>query len=320
MLRFFITIVLLASVGCNKNNTSFTPPAATENEEPPVEQETPVATNSPYFTETAPTPTNKKWSKIENLSDEFDQETGIDRTKWLTKPRINGTGWYWIGRPPGLFIEESISIDDGKLKIEANKLDTPIVRDEKTFEYTGGIVRSIAPCKKGYYYETKMKANKTFMSTTFWMMTEENACPKKLELDIQECVGELTPNAHDWAISGKWDQIVHANAIHRTSCENNTATRQQRGKILNTKNWENFHIYGFWWKSETELWFYFDGALIYKIDNPTTTFDIPMYYNLAVETYDWNPPHSDGKGMDGLSKNERSTQYEWIRTWKLEDK
>ena len=44
------------------------------------------------------TPTNKKWSKIENLSDEFDQETGIDRTKWLTKPRINGTGWYWIGR------------------------------------------------------------------------------------------------------------------------------------------------------------------------------------------------------------------------------
>ena len=73
-------------------------------------------------------------------------------------------------------------------------------------------------------------------------------------------------------------------------------------------------------KHKTELWFYYNGELAYKIENPTTTFDIPMYYNLAVETYDWNPPHADGKGMEGLTKDERSTQYQWIRTWKLEDK
>jgi hypothetical protein len=164
-----------------------------------------------------------------------------------------------------------------------------------------------------------MKANKTFMSSTFWMMTEENACPKRLELDIQECVGEVTPGADSWVVSGKWDQIFHSNAFHRTSCENKTETRKQQG-IGVGKNWEEYAVYGFWWKSETELWFYYNGELAYKIENPTTTFDIPMYYNLAVETYDWNPPHADGKGMEGLTKDERSTQYQWIRTWKLEDK
>ncbi|WP_223148934.1 family 16 glycosylhydrolase [Aquimarina sp. RZ0] len=217
-----------------------------------------------------------------------------------------------------MFIEESITVSDGKLKIEAAKLPSTIINNGKSFDYTGGIVRSKSQCKVGWYYECAMKANKTFMSSTFWMMTEENACPKRLELDIQECVGELTPTAADWAVNNKWDQIFHSNAIHRTSCQNDTATRRQNA-IETEKNWNDFFVYGFWWKSETELWFYFNGELAYKIDDPTTTFDIPMYYNLAVETYDWNPPREDGNDMEGLTKEERSTQYEWIRTWKLED-
>ncbi|MGA9637520.1 MAG: hypothetical protein WBQ70_03380 [Flavobacterium sp.] len=157
------------------------------------------------------------------------------------------------------------------------------------------------------------------MSSTFWMMTEENACPKRLELDIQECVGELTPGADTWVVSGKWDQIFHSNAFHRTSCVNTVETRKQGSVLTDVKNWSEYMVYGFWWKSETELLFYLNGKLVYKITDPTTTFDIPMYYNLAVETYDWNPPHADGKGMEKFTKEERSTQYEWIRTWKLDD-
>ncbi|WP_038530325.1 HYR domain-containing protein [Formosa agariphila] len=274
----------------------------------------------PYFVIENPTPVGKKWAKIENLSDEFNQTDGIDRTKWYTKPDIASAGWFWTGRPPGLFIEESITVADGKLKIEANKLPATKIINGKSYDYSGGIVRSINQCKVGYYYESKMKANKTFMSSTFWMMTEENACPKRLELDIQECVGELTPGADAWAVSGKFDQIFHSNAFHRTSCANTVETRKQGSVITDVKNWSEYMVYGFWWKSETELWFYLNGKLAYKITNPTTTFDLPMYYNLAVETYDWNPPHADGKGMEKFTKEERSTQYEWIRTWKLDDK
>ena len=273
--------------------------------------------SAPTFTNENPAPSGKKWVKIENLSDEFDGSS-IDTSKWHTKPVITESGWFWDGRPPGLFIEESISVEDGKLKIEANKLPNTLTQNNKSYDYTGGIVRSINQCKVGCYYETAMKANKTFMSSTFWMMTEENACPKRTELDVQECIGEITPGAPDWVVNGKWDEIFHSNAFHRTSCQNDTATRKQ-DQLGTPKNWSDFFIYGFWWKSETELWFYFNGELAYKITNPTTDFDIPMYYNLAVETYDWNPPHPDGNGMEGLSKDERSTQYEWIRTWKLED-
>ncbi len=274
--------------------------------------------SSPYFIGEAPTPNGKKWSKLENLTDEFEQTDGIDRNKWHTAPKITEAGWFWEGRPPGLFIEESITVNDGKLKIEANKLPATVIQNGNSYDYTGGIVRSKEQCKVGYYYECKMKANKTFMSSTFWMMTEENACPKRTELDIQECIGEINPDAPAWVSTGKWDEIFHSNAFHRTSCANATATRKQDA-IGTAKNWSDFFVYGFWWKSETELWFYFNGELAYKIDNPTTDFDIPMYYNLAVETYDWNPPQADGNDMEGLTQEERSTQYEWIRTWELKD-
>lgn len=323
MHKIITTLVLtfyVFLISCGKNNSDFTPPPpVTETEEEDKTDTEVPSTDTPYFVEEAPTPTDKNWVKIEELSDEFEQTTGIDTNKWYTKPRIDGTGWFWKGRPPGLFIEESITVNDGKLKIEANKLPETTVVDGKNFDYTGGIVRSKTPCKVGYYYESKMKANKTFMSSTFWMMSKENACPKRLELDIQECVGEITPNADNWVVSGKWDQIFHSNAFHRTSCENETETRKQAA-IATEKNWSDFFVYGFWWKSENELWFYFNGKLAYKINNPTTPFDVDMYYNLAVETYDWNPPSPDGKDMEGLTKDERSTQYEWIRTWKLEDK
>ncbi len=283
-----------------------------------------AAIAQPYFQAgNNPQPNGKKWSKIANLSDEFDQKNGIDRNKWFTKPVIKNKGWFWIGRPPGLFTEESINVEDGKLKITAGKLRAPVTKNGKKFTYTGGIVRSIAPCKQGWYYECKMKANKTFMSSTFWMMTEENACPKKLELDIQECVGRVTPGAADWAKRDGWDKIFHSNAIHRTNCRNRKSSRKQGvfkfGKNgIREKNSDRYFVYGFWWKSPTELWFYMDGKLKYKINNPTTTFDIPMFYNLAVETYSWNPAPPNG-GMVGLSKDDRSTQYEWIRTWKLVD-
>ena len=42
------------------------------------------------------------------------------------------------------------------------------------------------------------------MSSTFWLMTK-NDTAKKLELDIQECVGRTTDRTEAW---GKdWDQI-----------------------------------------------------------------------------------------------------------------
>ena len=46
-------------------------------------------------------------------------------------------------------------------------------------------------------------------------------------------------------------------------------------------------------------------------------YDLPMYLRLVTETYDWNPVPADG-GLTG-SFEERTTKYDWVRTWKLID-
>ena len=76
-----------------------------------------------------------------------------------------------MGRPPGLFLSENVSIEDGKLTVTVSKLPEPRVIGEREYLFQGAIVRSIEPGQPGWYYEYKMKANETEMSSTFWLMT-----------------------------------------------------------------------------------------------------------------------------------------------------
>ncbi|GAL80636.1 hypothetical protein JCM19274_1262 [Algibacter lectus] len=43
-----------------------------------------------------------------------------------------------------------------------------------------------------------------------------------------------------------------------------------------------------------------------------------MYLRMVVETYNWNPVPEDG-GMTG-SKEDRTTTYNWVRSWTLDEK
>jgi hypothetical protein len=132
-----------------------------------------------------PKPAEKVWTKVENMSDEFDGSS-LDATKWQKEPV--GNGWTWDGRPPGLFKASNVTIREGKMRVTVGKLDQPVNKDGKTFTHQGAIVRSLNPGQVGWYFECKMKANTTVMSSTFWLMTKGDT-RKKLELDIQECVG-----------------------------------------------------------------------------------------------------------------------------------
>jgi hypothetical protein len=69
------------------------------------------------------------------------------------------------------------------------------------------------PGQPGWYFECRMKANATVMSSTFWLITKPKS-EKGLELDIQECVGLVTDKTAPWA--KKWDRIFHSNLIHWT--------------------------------------------------------------------------------------------------------
>ncbi len=269
------------------------------------------SSNAPYFIGSAdPAPSGKSWSKVENLSDEFDD--GIfDESKWLnTDPKR------WIGRAPGIFKKNTMTETENNLRLTAYKLDTPEMVNGNTFTHAGSYIGSKAAAQVGYYFECRMKANKTFMSSTFWLINHRNegtGCDRRVtELDIQECVGQVTATA-DWAL--QFDETIHSNTHSRQTDCPATGTGSVGGNTeVGGKVWSDYHIYAAWWKSATEIEFYLDGKKVYTAI-PKADFDLPMYLRMVVETYDWNPVPSDG-GMTG-TEEERTTSYDWVRTWEL---
>jgi len=258
-----------------------------------------------------PAPLGKSWQPVQELSDEFSGNT-IDRSKWQTASV--GNDWTWIGRPPGLFLEDNISQKGGKLRVEVGVLNEPTIIKQDTFLYYGGIIRSLHPGQHGWYYEARIKANHTEMSTTFWLMSKYD-CERKQELDILECVGAISPEKANWVKD--WDRIFHSNAIHRKTSCNPEPTQIQGQLLLPTKNWERYYVYGCWWKSPDELRFYLDGEYVYSI-KPSIGFNMPAYLHMAIETYNWNPVPADGGVLAKQNKKGRTTSYDWIRTWRLE--
>ena len=258
-----------------------------------------------------PGPAGKVWVEVENMSDEFDGTT-LDASKWQSDPV--GNGWGWDGRPPALFRASNVVVQDGMMQVTVGRLDQPVMKGDKEFTHQGAIVRSLNPGQVGWYFECRMKANKTVMSSTFWLMTKKGTT-KKLELDIQECVGRTTDKTEAWGRD--WDQIFHSNTIHRTKRFNSQKVQLQARRKTETKNCERFYVYGAWWKSPEEIQFYLDGKYAYSI-RPEIAWDVPAYIQMAIETYDWNPIPDDGGLVEHGTHEERTTQYDWVRTWKLE--
>ncbi|WP_297086695.1 hypothetical protein [uncultured Draconibacterium sp.] len=257
-----------------------------------------------------PKPESKKWVAVNYLSDEFEGQIP-DLEKWQIEPI--GNDWVWDGRPPALFKAENVKVKSGKLQVTVGKLDEVLEKNGKIFTHQGGIVRSIKPGNVGMYFECKMKANATVMSSTFWLMTKYD-CYKKLETDIQECVGRTTELTHSWAQG--WDSIFHSNAIHRpTECVEKL--QLQDAVKLAVPNHQKFYVYAAWWKSPHEIQFFLDGEYQYSI-NPKVEWDMPAFIHMAIETYDWNPIPAEGGLVESGTHEQRTTLYEWVRTWKLE--
>ena len=270
------------------------------------------AQNGPTFNDGQdPLPKKKSWKLIANMSDEFDGST-LDNSKWQS------SGQRWIGRAPGLFLPENVNVADGSLKVTTTMLPEPVTRDEKEFTHGGGYVSSRNAMTYGFY-ECEMKANKTFMSSTFWLINDrhnaEGCDQRTTELDIQESVGEIT---NDAAWMTYFDEAMNSNTHSRDIPEGCDFEKDSRkaGAHTGGKVFDDFHVYGVWWKSKDEIWFYLDGDLVNKV-TPPSDFNLPMYLRMVVETYNWNPV-PEGGGMN-KSVEDRTTTYNWVRSWEVVD-
>lgn len=256
-----------------------------------------------------PRPSNSKWKLVKGMSDEFKGKK-LNEKKW----QISGQGW--IGRDPGLFLPSNVNVYKGNLEITATKMPKTIMKHNKEFTHGGGYVGSREAMTYGYY-ECEMKANKTFMSSTFWLINnskKSKGCDKRTtELDIQETVGQITSDKK-FAIGA--DQRMGSNTHSRGIQEGCDIPTKSKGANteMDGKTHDDFHIYGVWWKNKNEVLYFLDGKLVQKV-TPPSDFNLPMYLRMVVETYHWNPVPADG-GMTG-SKADRTTTYKWVRAWQL---
>ncbi|WP_271767522.1 family 16 glycosylhydrolase [Aquimarina algiphila] len=253
-----------------------------------------------------PTPPNgKKWEKIEAMSDEFNGSS-LNNSKWaVNDPQ-------WEGRRPARFETSSVSVSNGNLKISASKKSNPF----GGWTHSGGLVRSKMRNQYGYY-ETRMKANKTFMSSTFWLINKRNeftGCDyRTTELDVTENVGRNT-GGQSWI--NRNIVTLNANTHSRgTSCNSTPVGIRGNKADIGEPAYAGFHTYGVWWKNAKECLFYLDGKFVFKI-TPAADFNLPMYLRMVVETYDWNPPKAGNDGMNDSAAN-RTTYYDWVRSYKL---
>ncbi|MDA7862119.1 hypothetical protein N9A63_00725 [Akkermansiaceae bacterium] len=272
---------------------------------------TSLAQASPFFVGNHdPKTEGKTWTPVPHMSDEFTGKS-LDLKKWQAEPK--GNGWTWDGRPPGLFRAENVTVKDGNMNVTVSPLPAPVKKGRHTFTHQGAIVRSLHAGQPSWYYECRMKANATEMSSTFWLMTKGHPV-KKLELDIQECVGKVSKDAAVWART--WDQVFHSNVIHRTNRHNPKQVQQQNQVATNVKNHERFFVYGAWWKSKDEIQFFLDGKHTYSV-KPSVDWDVPAFIQMAIEVYDWNPLPADGGMVKSGNWEQRTTKYDWVRTWQL---
>lgn len=249
--------------------------------------------------------TNKSWSRVGNLSSEWNS---FNNNNW-TKVPVEGR-WTWEGRFPGLFEEDNVSVFNGQLRIEAEKFATP--KRAAGWTHGGGVVRSRAKVRKGMYVEARMKTTETIMSGTFWLINPPGSCPR-VEVDITESVG-VTSNRVRF-VGRQFSTGMNSNVHGRGGCVTDDRS-PERSDNFNPD--AAFHTYGLYWESETQLHFYHNGRFMWTITPPSNASD-DMHIMLVVETYDHNLPSTGANGatIDGFNKPKwrRLTRYDWVRTW-----
>ncbi|MEM6642692.1 MAG: glycoside hydrolase [Bacteroidota bacterium] len=266
---------------------------------------------APTFSEGQdPSSADQTWKLVPSLSDEFN-DPDLDTSKWY-----NTVPGGWIGRPPGLFKANTVSMADGKLLVTTDQLPEPEIIDEKEFTHAGAHIQSKLTANVGLYFECSMKANKTFMSSTFWLINDwksfEGCDNRVTELDIQEAVGYInTEKEFAQTFNEKMNSNTHSRLV---TCEDSVGIVGNKAK-MEGKVYDDFHVFGAWWKSPREILFFLDGNHVGTVE-PVADFDLPMHIKLVIETYNWNPTPEDG-GMN-MSAEDRTTYYDWVRVWELE--
>ena len=276
--------------------------------------------NSPSFVSIEDTtPSDKKWVKLESMSDEFDN---WNNSKWFKST--------WNYGVPVFMSSSSANsgVSDGKLWIRATLNEN---NPEGRWFQTARI-HSRSKTFYPMYTEARIKAAHISAYNTYWLNNGD--INNRDEIDIIEnnskpsC--ECQPNFPK-QMNSQYFQ-ADSSKIPNTIRNDGNFLRSDLSEANPLKNvgWnEDYHIFGVWWKDSKNIQFYLDGeeagSVIVGQDRSGNSYsdreftrNLEIIFDLWTNEADYLgglPPKSE------LSNNSINTmRIDWVRTWKLENK
>ncbi len=292
-------------------------------------------------------PAGQRWVVNEEHSDEF-EGAALNTEKWST------TFPWWSGREPGLFVADNVTVEDGCMVLRGEMMaDNDPNKTDSWYISCAAVVSQNQTAHYGYY-ECRMKANETTLSSTFWLSTSSGlfncdgtssssyaneaqptsagfAAGSKFsqELDICECIGRsgtfdgsyfslgMNSNMHLWYYPGDGTTVdIRAEESRLTNSDGSTPA-------------DDFNTYGCWWRDKSNISFYLNNdqqtdrslngwGFTSSWGDYATEFYYtePMRVNMVVETYPY--PWIElptAEELADVTKNR--TYYDWVRAYVL---
>lgn len=201
------------------------------------------------------------WQVIPQLTDEF-EGTAIDSTKWWNY----NPGW--LGREPGYFSPNNVTVSDGKLHLTARVESLPNL-PAGYHTYTTAAVKGKTLVKYGYF-EIRCRPMKSKASSAFWFY--QHTPQEWTEIDVFEVCGA----------GGSWNNTYNMNVHHFYSPASNTY-------FNNSQTWrppfvmaDEYHVYALEWNKDVIRW-WVDGVVMRQLNN--THWHQPLHMNFDSETF-----------------------------------
>lgn len=268
-------------------------------------------------------PAGYKWQFIDNMSDEFNG-TSLDSSKW------NDSISTWKGRRPARFLPKNVKVVNGNLALNTSTY----AEDSDGYTMGGAAVSGKHSATYGYF-EARVKASKTKMSTTFWLHsdTSDNSgtgcnTAHTTEIDILEAIGGWPERF--------WTDVMHSNTHYKGrelvdgKCQGAKYISQGVKHDAKVNLSDDFHTYAAWWVTPNKVKFYFDNQLTGTVDlnNPQDAipFNSEMSLRMVSETYTWqeklikkieddDEPYPTEQELDDESIN--TVFYDYVRSYQL---
>jgi beta-glucanase (GH16 family) len=269
-----VLVSTVCSVSCQKSKNVLEPPA------------------EPQITEGGP-PERDQWKIL--FRDDFTGTT-LDRSKW--------DPYYTWGRRGTIerhhnydawALDENVTVENGLLRLKCE----PDRRNAHDYTYSTGVVTATyLVCRRGYYYEAKMKIPHGWSDAeytnglwpAFWL-TGRGTWPP--EIDIHEFFG---CNTH-----------YHA-TIHSTD-ESERGTNIQ---VQAPDATSEFNIYAVHWREDDKVEVYFNNRSCGTLNEPDPYREKVLIINFGI-----HGPKDEQNWLGNASWNVFPQYYEtdWVRVW-----